>query len=136
MLRIFTSTLTACALASTVGLMAQSQPPAPAPAPPAEQAPPAKAAATLTGCVQEAKTTDGGTAYLLSKASGGSSAMYVLLGPPASELATHVNHKIEVTGQVQEPAAPASGAAANPQVLRPPMVQVESVKMVAESCAK
>jgi len=134
MLRYFTSTLTAVALAGaagTIGAFAQE----PKPAPPAqEQAP----AATLTGCVMEAKTTDGGTAYVLNKAEGGSAAMYVLTGPPPTELATHVNHKVEVTGQVQQPAAPPSedGAAANPKVLRPPLVQVESVKMVAETCGK
>ena len=131
MLRFVTSTLTACAIAGTVGVFAQEQRPT-QPAQPKEQAP----AATLTGCVMEAKTTDGGTAYVLNKAEGGTAAMYVLMGPPPSELATHVNHKVEVTGQVQQPAAPPSedGAAANPKVLRPPSVQVESVKVVADSC--
>jgi hypothetical protein len=129
MLRYVTSTLSACALAGTAVVFAQ----APTPSQPApEQAQPA---ATLTGCVQEAKTTDGATAYVLSKAEGGAAAMYVLTGPPSSELASHVNHKVEVTGQVQQPAPPAEDAApANPKVLRPPLVQVESVKMVAESC--
>jgi hypothetical protein len=129
MLRYVTSTLSACALAGTAIAFAQ----APAPSqPPPEQAKPA--AETLTGCVQEAKTTDGATAYVLSKVQGASSPMYVLNGPPASELASHVNHKVEVTGQVQQPAPPAQDAPANPKVLRPPLVQVESVKMVAESC--
>lgn len=129
MLRYVTSTLSACALAGTAVVFAQ----APTPSQPGQEQ--AKAAATLTGCVQEAKTTDGATAYLLSKAEGGSSTMYVLAGPPPSELASHVNHKVEVTGQVQEPApAPDDAALANPKVLRPPLVQVESVKMVAESC--
>ena len=35
---------------------------------------------TLTGCVVQAKTTDGGTVYVLSKAEGGSATMYVLGG--------------------------------------------------------
>lgn len=130
MLRHVTSTLTAFAIAGTIGVFAQEQKPTPPPA--QEQAP----ASTLTGCVQEAKTTDGGTAYVLNKAEGGSAAMYVLTGPPPTELATHVNHKVEVTGQVQQPAAPPSedAAGANPKVLRPPLVQVEAVKMVAETC--
>lgn len=130
MLRYVTSTLTACALAGAVAVFAQEPKPS-QPAP--DQAKPAPE--TLTGCVQEAKTTDGGTAYVLNKAQGGSAAMYVLIAPP-TELSSHVNHKVEVTGQVQQPAAPPAddGAGANPKVLRPPLVQVESVKPVADSC--
>jgi hypothetical protein len=61
----------------------------------------------------------------------------LLLGQASADLSGHVNQKVEVMGQVQEPKpAPASdeGAKANPNVVRPPAVQVESVKMVAESC--
>jgi hypothetical protein len=128
MLRYVTSTLTACMLAGTVALLAQEQPP---PQREQEQAP---EPATLTGCVQEAKTTDGGTAYVLNKAQGGKAALYVLVGPEPTELASHVNHKVEVTGQVRQPNAPPSEDA-NPKVLRPPTVLVESVKTVADSCA-
>ena len=129
MLRYITSTLTACALAGTVSVFAQE----PAPAQPEKPQAPKE---TLTGCVMEAKTTDGGTAYVLNKAEGGSAAMYVLAGPSQSELATNVNKKVEVTGPVQQPNAPPAedAAAANPKVLRPPFVQVESVKVVAETC--
>ena len=97
MLRYVTSTLTACALAGMISVSAQEQTPT---QPQKEQAKPAAEAATLTGCVQEAKTTDGGTAYVLNKAEGGTATMYVLTGPPPAELASHVNHKVEVTGQV------------------------------------
>jgi hypothetical protein len=133
MFRYFTATLTACALGGMITVLAQEQ------TPPSqsqkEQEKPAVQAATLTGCVQEAKTTDGGKVYVLSKAQGGNATMYVLVGPPESELASHVNHKLEVTGQVQEPRAPAEGEPPkDPKVLRPPMLQVESVKMVAETC--
>ena len=129
MLRYVTSTLTACALAGTVSVFAQE----PAPAQPEKQQAPKE---TLTGCVMEAKTTDGGTAYVLNNTEGGSAAMYVLAGSSQSELATNVNKKVEVTGPVQQPSAPPAedGAAANPKVLRPPIVQVESVKVVAETC--
>ena len=134
MLRYVTSTLTVCATAGMISLFAQE----PAPTPPQqEQGKPAPAAATLTGCVQEAKTTDGGTAYVLNKAQGGTATMYVLMGPPAAEWASHVNHKVEVTGQVQQPSAPPAveeEAPRDEKVLRPPFVQVESVKMVAENC--
>ena len=105
MLRYVISTLTACALAGMISVFAQEQTPT---QPQKEQGKPAPEAATLTGCVQEAKTTDGGTAYVLNKAEGGTATMYVLIGPPPAELASHVNHKVEVTGQVQQPNAPPS----------------------------
>jgi hypothetical protein len=129
MLRYITSTLTACALAGTVSVFAQE----PAPAQPEQQQAPKE---TLTGCVVQAKTTDGGTVYVLNNVEGGSAAMYVLAGPSQSEFATNVNKKVEVTGPVQQPTPPAAndGAAANPKVQRPPLVQVESVKVVAETC--
>jgi hypothetical protein len=134
MLRYVSSTLTVCALAGMISVFAQEQTPT---QPPKEQEKQTPEAATLTGCVQEAKTTDGGTAYLLSNAEGGTAKIYVLTGPPPSELASHLNHKVEVTGQVHQPSAPPAaeeGAPANPKVLRPPLVQVASVKMVADSC--
>jgi len=84
----------------------------------------------------EAKTTDGGKAYVLNNVEGGSAKMYVLGGSSQSEFATNVNKKLEVTGPVQQPSAPpaADGAAANPNVVRPPAMQVESMKVVAETC--
>ncbi len=129
-MRYVTSTFTACALAGMISVFAQEPPP------PQAQEKPAAQAATLTGCVMEAKTTDGGTAYVLNKATGGTATMYVLAGPPPAELASHVNHKVEVTGQVQQPSAPAAEdeKPKDPKVVRPPLVQVESVKKVADSC--
>ena len=134
MLRYLTSTLTACALAGTVSVFAQEPAPAPAPAQPEQQQ---ATKETLTGCVQEAKTTDGGKAYILNNTQGGSAAVYVLAGSSESELATDVNKKVEVTGPVQQQNPPPSedGAAANPKVLRPPFMQVESVKVIAETCS-
>ena len=127
MLRYITSTLTACALAGTVIVLAQE----PAPAQPEKQQAPKE---TITGCVMEAKTTDGGKAYVLNNVEGGLAKMYVLGGSSQSEFATNVSKKLEVTGPVQHPSAPPDGAAANPNVVRPPSVQVESMKVVAESC--
>jgi hypothetical protein len=129
MSRYFTSTLTACALATTVNVFAQQ----PAPAQPEKQQAPKE---TLSGCVVEAKTTDGGTAYVLNNVEGGSARMYVLAGSSQSEWPANVNKKVEVTGPVQQPNAPPAedGAAAQQKVLRPPMIQVESVKVIAESC--
>ena len=93
MLRYITSTLTACALAGTVIVLAQE----PAPAQPEKQQ---AAKETLTGCVMEAKTTDGGKAYVLNNVEGASAKMYVLGGSSQSEFATNVNKKLEVTGPV------------------------------------
>jgi hypothetical protein len=136
MLRYLTSTLTACALAGSVSVLAQEQSPAPQQPPPGESA----SKATLTGCVVQAKSTDGGPVYVLDTGEEGPTRLYVLLG--SSEMPTNVNKKVEVTGPVQQPSAPAAdegaaskdGAAASQKVLRPPMMQVESVKVVADSC--
>jgi len=131
MLRYVTSTLTAFALASTVNAFAQE----PAPAQGEKQQAPKE---TLTGCVMEAKTTDGGTAYVLNNAEGGSSKMYVLAGSSQSQSdwAKNANKKVEVTGEVQQPTAPPSedSSAGKTNVVRPPMIQVESVKVVADTC--
>jgi hypothetical protein len=138
MLRYLTSTLTVCAIAGTITLVAQEREPSrPQEPQPQAQQPPAPPSETLTGCVQEAKTTDGGTAFVLNNAEGGTAKMYVLAGQASGDLSSHVNHKVEVMGQVQEPRpapAAAEGAKANPNAVRPPIVRVESVKMVAESC--
>jgi hypothetical protein len=131
MLRHVISSLSACALAGTVSVFAQQAPQPQAPQQPKEDA----SKATLTGCVMEAKTTDGATAYILDNTEGGSAKLYLLLGSSPSEFATNVNKKVEVTGPVREPSPPAGdAAAANPKALRPPVVQVESVKVVAEAC--
>ena len=135
-MRYVTSTLAAMTLASAVGVLAQEQQAPQAPA--REQAAPEEQAApksTLTGCVVEAKTTDGGTVYVLSKAEGGKATMYVLAGPSESEFSQNVNKKIEVTGPVKEPPNADRDSAPNSKVVRPPAVFVESVKLVAESCA-
>ena len=132
-MRYITSTMAACTLACAVGVFAQepapAQPPAQAPAP--QQAP----KSTLTGCVVQAKTTDGGTAYVLSKAEGGSAAMYVLGGSSQSDVSANVNKKVEVTGPVQEPPSANKDSASDPKVLRPPLIVVESVKVVAQNCS-
>ena len=135
-MRHLTSTIAACALAGTVGVFAQEQ--APAPPQPQPQAQPAATAepakSTVTGCVMQAKTTDGGTAYVLNKAEGGSAAMYVLGGSAQSDWSTNVNKKVEVTGTVQEPPSANKDTAQDPKVLHPPLVVVDTMKVVAQSC--
>lgn len=128
-MRYLTSTIAICTLAGAVGVFAQEQ--APAPPPSAASAPAPKS--TLTGCVVQAKTTDGGTAYVLSKAEGGTASMYVLGGSSQSDLSANVNKKVEVTGPVQEPAV--KDTTPDPKVVRPPLIVVESVKVVSQSCS-
>lgn len=154
MLRYITSTVTACALAGAVSVFAQAPTPAPPPAQPEQQPAPAQpeqqpapaqpeappvAKETLTGCVMEAKTTDGGKAFVLNKAKGGTAEMYVLAGASDTELATNVNKEVEITGPVQQPNLPPAAEAASPdkpKVLRPPSLTVESVKVIAETCTR
>src|SRR5262245_42870432 len=135
LMRYVSSTIVAFALTGAVGVGAQEQQ-APAQPPAREQAPAEQAKSTVTGCVVQAKTTDGGTVYVLSKAEGGSSTMYILAGSNESEFSGNVNKKIEVTGPVQEPPPSSGKESAPPQnVVRPPAIKAESVKVVAESCS-
>jgi hypothetical protein len=129
--RNITSTLTAFALATAVNVFAQEQAPA-QPQPEKQQA----AKETLTGCVVQAKTTDGGNVFILSNAEGGSAKVYVLGGSAQTDWQTNVSKKVEVTGPVLQPPPPPAedGAAGKPGVLRPPMMEVESMKVVAETC--
>lgn len=140
-MRYVTSTIAAFTLAGAVSVFAQEQAPAqqqPPSGAPAQQQPPAAAQApksTLTGCVTQAKTTDGGTVYVLSKAEGGSAQMYVLGGSQQTDFAANVNKKVEVTGPVQEPPGADKDAPPDPKVVRPPAIVAESVKVVAQSCS-
>ncbi len=144
-MRYLTSSIAVLMVAGTAGLFAQQQAPVPpsspppAPDAPSTQAQPPGATATpkstLTGCVMQAKTTDGGTAYILNKAEGGSATLYVLGGSSSQQdWPANVNKKVEVIGPVQEPPAAAKDTTSNPKVLRPPLVVVESVRVVADSC--
>ena len=99
MLRFLTSTASACALAGMITVFAQE------PAPPQAQQQPAPASATLTGCVQQLKTTDGGTAFVLNNAEGGAAKLYVLM---ASDISGH-GQSCESHGRGQ-----GSGAGAEP----------------------
>src|SRR4029453_10654033 len=127
MRRYITSTLMACALGGMVSVFAQAQ----APAQPEKQQ---ASNATLTGCVMEAKTTDGGTAYVLNNAEGGSAKMYVLAGSSQSDWAKNANKKVEVTGQVQQPSArpDEDSSAGKTNVGGPPMREVDRLKFVCE----
>jgi hypothetical protein len=129
------STLGAVALAGALSVSGQEQKPAePQQEPGQQERPPG---VTLTGCVQEAKTTSGGTAHILNNAQGGSASMYVLLADAKTDFASHVNHKVQVTGQIQPSASGDSSSGdgnSKEKPLRPPLVQVETLKMVAANC--
>src|SRR5436190_11091978 len=136
-MRYFTSTLAAFMFVGAIALIAQEPAPAQPQPPQAQPRPLATAQApksTLTGCVLQAKTTDGGTAYVLNKAQGGTATMYVLGGSSKPEWSVNVNKKVEVIGPVQEPPSANKDSASDPKVLRPPLVVVESVRVVAENC--
>ena len=60
--------------------------------------------------------------------------MYKLGGTVQPDWSTNVNKKVEVTGPVQDAPSADSGPA-DPKVVRPPAILVESVKVVAQSCA-
>jgi hypothetical protein len=60
--------------------------------------------------------------------------MYVLGGSSQSDISANVNKKVEVTGPVQEPPSAGKDSAQDPKVLHPPLIVVESVKVVAPSC--
>lgn len=72
--------------------------------------------------------------HVLSKAEGGSATMYLLGGPSQTDFSANVNKKVEVTGPVQEPANAGKDTPPDSKVVRPPLVTVESVKVVAQSC--
>ena len=139
-MRKIISTIAAFALSSAVGVMAQQQPPPSAPPPGSEPAapPPAEQQApksTVTGCVVQAKTTEGSTVFILTKAQGATATTYVLGGSAQADWPSNLNKKVEVTGPVQEPVSADASKDKNPNVLRPPLIVVESVKLVAESCS-
>src|SRR6516225_7754984 len=102
-MRRLTSTIAVCTVAGAIGVFAQEQAPAQSQPPPQPTAAAQAPISTLTGCVVQAKTTDGGTAYVLNKAEGGSAKLYVLGGTSQPEWSVNVNKKVEVTGPVQEP---------------------------------
>ena len=134
MLRYVISTLSGCALASMISVFAQEQTPTSTTEGTRKTGPRDGAA---DGCVQEAKTTDGGTAYVLNKAEGGTATMYVLAGPPPRRVGQPRQSHGRGDRPGSAPSAPPSAEGApppDPKVLRPPLVQVESVKMVADSC--
>jgi len=60
--------------------------------------------------------------------------MYVLGGSSQTEWLANVNKKVEVIGPVQEPPSANKDTGSDPKVLRPPLVIVESTRVVAESC--
>jgi hypothetical protein len=152
--RISSPVCAAFVLATGIAVLAQAQT--------SPQTSPAQSAAksvTVTGCVQRAEegatgttgTTGGATRtkFILAKASIKPDQMAGTTGttaaPPATAIASeykldtdeskvsaHVGHKVEVTGEIEQPSMseqkpPASAANA-------PTLKVDTVKMVAATC--
>jgi hypothetical protein len=119
---------------------------------------------TLTGCIERAdqltpagtsaETADSQSFVLMKAGAAGASAsepagavgtsgaigpMYRLVGK-ASDLNTHVGHKVEVTGTREASdaanAAAQAANASNPSASKAPRVRVESVRMLAETCPR
>jgi len=103
----------------------------------------------VTGCVDQAPATRdrtrdamSSTPFMLKNAEGGSASTYALMPSPGADLAKHVNHKVEITGTLAPASAPpmtspGAGATSSPERSRAtdtPMLAVQSVKMVANSC--
>jgi hypothetical protein len=139
MTRFLSSTFAAVALAGLVGVAAQTPQ---EPRQRDEQAPRGKTV-TLTGCIAkpDARSAEGSTApFVLKNAEGGTASTYALVPTPGADLASHVNHKVEVTGTMSRQSSdsgPSSARSSDPN--RPtggdtPTLAVQSVKMIASSC--
>ncbi len=138
MTRFVSSTLAAVALAGLVSASAQTPQ---QPRPRDEQTPKAKTV-TVTGCIakSDAKSAPGSTApFVLTNVEGGSASTYALIPTPGADLASHVNHKVEVTGAMPRQSSGGAGAERSSDSTRGtggdmPTLAVQSVKMIANSC--
>jgi hypothetical protein len=77
----------------------------------------------------------GSSASEATGTSGSSAAKTYALDATDTQLAAHLNHKVEVTGTIEE--SPSSGAASGTTGMAKsaaPKLKVESVKMVAATC--
>ena len=135
----------------SIGVAAQSQPAAPAP----QTAPAAQAADTIkvTGCLKNEKDVAGlkpnvaeragiTEDYILtdvklagdSKSAMGLATMYEIEGIAESELKAHLNHQIEVTGQLSKVETGAAAATASNRGDVPDF-KATSVRMLAATCS-
>jgi hypothetical protein len=55
------------------------------------------------------------------------------LDADVAKLNPHVGHKVEITGFVDEPATPTAGTATS---VNGPMVKVQTIKMLSETCGR
>jgi len=146
--------MTMLAITLAAGLLAQSA---------ASQTTPSTDKVTVTGCVERADqvtptgsslgTTVDSLDFVLMKAKEGSTAETAATSgstssehaaPPAGPmyrldaavgtLNPHVGHKVQITGSVD--AAGRSSAAAAPSAANAPTLKVDSIKMIAPTCAR
>jgi hypothetical protein len=144
--RVFLATCTAIAAFVTVGVLAQD-----APSPQAPASSTAKAI-TVSGCVERAQAAPTGTSGTAASAASVSEPKFILKNPSVessgttgtagsasasaspteyrldaddAKLASHVGHKVEITGNVESMSASAGSA---------PKLKVDSVKMIGATC--
>lgn len=124
MTRSLTTTCAAAALTGIVGMSSTE---------PATAAGGSRQTVSLVGCVQETNPgtrADTGAPFLLTDVEGDVGTLVGLRPAPGVDLASHVNHKIEVTGTLYETAA--NGAERSPSI--PPVLAVTAARLISTSC--
>jgi len=158
-MRFWSVTCAAIVLGVTAAALAQN-PPSSSPSQPPSASGGADKAITVTGCVQQAKSAPTGTTGSTSPSASANETKFVLTnaaispsgstagtaGSPSStavaseyrldaddaKLTSHVGHKVEITGTIDQPSRatqPPAASAANA-----PKLKVDSVKMIAATC--
>jgi hypothetical protein len=97
---------------------------------------------TVIGCITKSdpKSAQGSTApFVLTNVERGTASTYALIPTPGADLASHVNHKVEITGAVPRQPQPGAGPERSSESTRGtggdmPSLAVQSVKMIANSC--
>lgn|SRR5262245_33197686 len=155
--RFWSATCAAIVLGVTAAALAQTPPSSSPSQPPSASA--ADKAITVTGCVQQAKSAPTGTSGTASPSARADETKFVLTnaamsasgatgtsGTPSTavaseyrldaddaKLTSHVGHKVEITGTIDQPSRaatqPPAASAANA-----PKLKVDSVKMIAATC--
>ena len=156
-MRFWSVTCAAIVLGVTAAALAQNPPSSSPSQPPSSGG--ADKAITVTGCVQQAKSAPTGTSGTTSPSASANETKFVLTnaamsasgatgtsGTPSTavaseyrldaddaKLTSHVGHKVEITGTIDQPSRaatqPPAASAANA-----PKLKVDSVKMVAATC--
>ena len=149
MKRLQSGMFAAVACAFTVSVSAQTTPPTGGVTQPAFGA---DKKVTITGCLERSKESVAtGNRFVLNNIVPNAPAMTGAAGTSGSEkapsassyrldaedskLSTHVGHKVEITGTIEErPTSPTGTTGATGSAPEAPKFKVEAVKMIASSC--